>query len=142
MRVFDDRMKQLCLHPTKPPGQFSTLPEHIASEKINAVERGIDWLLGRTRTIGPKTNAWTLGCVSARGVQAVRASCTACCSFPTNIPAMEIEASLRTAHANQCYRLQSLRKLIRAPAAKQQQFEFLEEHPLIRNLASTEVLFV
>lgn len=134
VRIFDGHMKQLCLHPTKPPGQFSTLPEHIASEKINAVERGIDWLLDRTEIIGPATHAWALGCVSSRGVQAARVL-QGLLRLPEKHRSEEIEAACDIAHANQCYRLKPLRKLIKHAASKQQHFEFLEEHPLIRNLS-------
>ncbi len=40
-----------------------------------------------------------------------------------------------TAHANQCYRLANIRELIQHAGAKQQQFGFLDEHPIIRNLS-------
>lgn len=72
VRIYDRDMKLICTHAAQPLGQFSTRPEHIASEKISAVERGIDWLLQKTEFIGPKTHAWSVGCVATRGVQATR----------------------------------------------------------------------
>ncbi len=46
-----------------------------------------------------------------------------------------IEAACEIAHANGCYQLRPLRRLIEHHAAKQQSFGFLDEHPLIRNLS-------
>jgi hypothetical protein len=51
-------METICIHATQALGKFSTLREHIASEKISPVERGADWLLGKVSLIGPKTQAW------------------------------------------------------------------------------------
>lgn len=57
VRVFNDRMEIICTHATQPNGKFSTLPEHIASEKISPVQRGADWLLQKVGHIGPHTRA-------------------------------------------------------------------------------------
>ena len=47
-----------------------------------------------------------------------------------------LEVACDIAHANQCYRLRSLRQLIKRQEDQQREFEFLEEHPLIRNLST------
>ena len=134
VRVFNEQMETICVHATQPAGKFSTLPEHIASEKISPVERGADWLLSRAGFIGPKTQAWAYGCVAARGVEAVRVL-YGLLDLGNKHPCQLIEQACDTAHANHCYRLASLRKLIKHRDAKQQQFEFLEKHPIIRNLS-------
>lgn len=134
VRIYDDQMKPICSHATKSPGKFSTHPEHIASQKISDVERGIDWLLDKTEFIGPKSYAWALGCVSHRGIQAARVL-RGLLTFTRKYRSGQLEAACEVAHANQCYRLQSIRKLIEHADSKQQQFEFLDEHPLIRNLS-------
>jgi hypothetical protein len=128
-------MKLVCTHATKPPGKFSTHPEHIASQKISEVERGMDWLLDKTQLIGPKTHKWALGCVAHRGVQAARVI-RGLLSLTRKHRSQQLEAACGIAHANQCYRLQSVRKLAERNEAQQQQFEFLDEHPLIRNLST------
>ena len=134
VRIYDDRMKLVCSHAAKPAGKFSTHPEHIASEKISDVERGINWLLDKTERVGPKTYAWALGCVSNRGVPAARVL-QGLLRLTGKHRSQHIEAACDIAHANQCYRLRSVRKLIERGEAKQLEFEFLEEHPLIRNLS-------
>lgn len=134
VRVFNDRLETICVHATQPPGKFSTLREHLASEKIHPVERGADWLLERAGFIGPKTHAWALGCVALRGVEAIRVL-YGLLNLSKQHASPQIEQACGTAHANGCYRLATLRELIRRQGAQQQSFEFLEEHPLIRNLS-------
>lgn len=134
VRIYDSQMKLVCSHATKPPGVFSTHREHIASQKISGIERGTDWLLEKTRRIGPKTHAWSIGCVAARGIQATRVL-QGLLSLPTRYRSQQIEAACDVAHANQCYRLKSIRRLIALASPRQQEFPFLDDHPLIRNLS-------
>ncbi len=67
VRMLNDRMEVICTHATQPPGTFSTLPEHIASEKISPVERGTEWLLEKVSYIGPNTRKWSHGLVADTG---------------------------------------------------------------------------
>jgi hypothetical protein len=134
VRVFDDRMNLICTHVKQSEGKFSTHREHIASEKISPVERGTDWLLQKTWKIGPQTKAWTIGLVANRGVQAVRVL-HGLLNLSHKHSSQEIEQACQTAHANGCYRLKSIRQLIQHGADQQQSFEFVQEHPLIRNLS-------
>jgi hypothetical protein len=46
-----------------------------------------------------------------------------------------IEQACGTAHSYGEYRLVTIRKLIKHAGSDQQAFEFLEEHPIIRNLS-------
>ena len=47
----------------------------------------------------------------------------------------EIEKACETAHSYQAYGLTTLRKLIKHSAPKQEELEFIDEHPIIRNLS-------
>lgn len=134
VRIYDEQLRPICVHALKPPGKFSTHPEHLASEKISAVERGLDWQLAKIALVGAKTHAWAVGCVAARGVQASRVL-QGLMALTRKHRSELIEGACDTAHANQCYRLQSLRRLLGRAEAKQGSFEFLEDHRLIRNLA-------
>jgi hypothetical protein len=44
-------MEQIAQHTRHDPGRFSTDMKHISSKKINGVERGTVWLLGRASLI-------------------------------------------------------------------------------------------
>ena len=115
-------------------GRFSTLLEHIASEKISPVERGTEWLLSKVRYIGPHTRQWSLGLVASRGIEAVRVL-HGLMNLSNKHASHEIERACEIAHSYQEYRLATIRKLIQHTAPKQEEFEFLKEHPIIRNLS-------
>jgi transposase len=134
VRIYTDSMKLICTHAKAPLGKSSTLPQHIASEKISAVERGTDWLLQKVGIIGPETRTWSQGLVATRGVQSVRVL-QGLLALSGKHPSSAIEQACRTAHSYGEYRLSSIRKLIKHAGPEQQQFEFLEDHPIIRNLS-------
>jgi len=134
VRVFNDNRQQICVHATMAPGQFSTLSEHIASEKIHPIERGTDWLLKKAENIGKNTLNWSQGLVAHRGIEAIRVL-YGLLALSNKHSSSAIERACEIAHANGCYKLQPLRKLIEHTEAKQQQFDFLDQHPLIRNLS-------
>ena len=127
-------MASIWRHAAVPQGKFSTHREHIASEKISPIERGTDWLLQKVGHIGPKTREWSQGLVANRGVQAVRVL-HGLLNLIDKHPSSVIEQACELAHAGGSYRLATIRKLIQHCGAKQGQFEFLEEHPIIRNLS-------
>ena len=134
VRILNDRMELVCVHPTQPKGKFSTLPEHIASEKISGVERGADWLLQKVSFIGPHTEKWAVACLANRGIEAVRVL-QGLLSLTRKHPSNVVEKACETAESYQEYRLATIRKLIKHAAPKQEEFEFLDQHPIIRNLA-------
>lgn len=134
VRVFNHRLELICTHARQGEGKFSTLREHLASEKIHPVERGADWLLQKAGFIGPNTRKWSHGLLAHRGVQAIRVL-HGLLNLSHKHPSRVIEQACETAHANGCYRLRSIRQLIKHRVAQQQPFEFLNEHPIIRNLS-------
>jgi hypothetical protein len=134
VRVLNHRLEVICTHVTQPMGKFSTLAEHLAAEKINSVERGTDWLLGKVRYIGPHTRQWSLGLVAARGIEAVRVL-QGLISLANKHPSDAIEQACQIAHSYREYRLATIRQLIQRAAPKQEEFDFITEHPLIRNLS-------
>ena len=134
VRIMNDRMEVICIHAKQPKGKFSTHPEHIASEKISPVERGTEWLLQQVAHVGPHTRQWSVALVAARGVQAVRVL-YGLLAMTEQHSCSAIEEACETAHSYGEYRLATLRKLIRHAAPKQESFSFIEDHPMIRNLA-------
>ena len=134
VRVLNDRMETICTHATQTQGKFSTLPEHIASEKISPVERGTEWLLKKVSYVGINTRNWSHGLVAARGVEAVRVL-HGLLNLSRKYPSAVLERACETAHSYGEYRLATIRKLIKHSAPKQGEFEFLDQHPLIRNLS-------
>ncbi len=134
VRIYSDSMKPICTHARAAQGKFSTLSQHIASEKISVVERGTEWLLQKVGIIGPQTRAWSRALVAARGVQSVRVL-QGLLNLSGKHSSESIEQACRTAHSYGEYRLATIRKLIKHAGPDQEQFEFLEDHPIIRNLS-------
>ncbi len=123
------------MHVRLEPGRFSTRHEHIASEKISGLERGVAWHLARVRRIGPHSARWAEALLESRGVEAVRAL-IGLQSLAGKHPAAAIERACQIATGYGAYHLRSLRALIDRDVPRQESLPFLSEHPLIRPLSS------
>jgi transposase len=134
VRVLNGRMEQIALHAKQQPGRFSTRGEHIPGEKVSGVERGATWWLARAALIGDQTGRWAAETVQKRGVQAVRVL-MGLVALAEKHPHAAIERACETARSYQAYQLRTVRLLAQKEAAKQSEFEFMDEHPIIRSLA-------
>lgn len=135
VRVFNERFTPITVPAQQLPGKFSTHSQHIVTEKINAVERGAEYLLFKVRRFDVACTRWAETMLERRGVEGVRvlhrllhlakkhgsdAICKACAA----------------AHAHSEYRLRTVRALLKRQDVTQSVFEFMEEHPLIRPLSA------
>jgi len=134
VRVFNDRWEQVAVHAKAEPGRFRTVAEHIPREKVSAVERGTDALLRRIALIGPHTRQWAEATTQARGVEAVRVL-VGLKHLAGMHESEALEEACRVALTHGAYRLRSIRQLLKRRSAEQHQFDFLEEHPIIRPLS-------
>lgn len=132
VRLFNDRQDQIALHPQHEPGRFSTSQKHIASEKVNSIERGTAWILGKIRLIGPHCGEWAEACLQDRGIEGVRAL-QGLLSLTHRHPATSVDRACEIAHSHSAYRLRIVRRLINRDEPKQ--LAFVESDPLIRPLA-------
>jgi transposase len=135
VRIFNVRMEQIALHARQAPGKFSTQDRHLHARKFSGVERGATWWLMKVSQIGPETQAWAAAMLHSRGVAGVRVL-MGLWQLAGRHPHAEVEGACRTAHSYGAYRLRTLRELLRRRAPLQAQFEFLDEHPVIRPLVS------
>ena len=134
VRVFNDRWEQIAVHAKAEPGKFRTAPEHIPLKKISSVERGTDAILRQVATIGPQTRQWAEALTQARGVEAVRVL-VGLKHLAGKHTSEALEEACRVALTYGAYRLRTIRHLLAQRAPEQRQFEFLEEHPIIRPLS-------
>ena len=134
VRIFNDRLQQIAIHVRHEVGRFSTLDEHIVTEKIAGVERGAEWLLKKAGRIGPHAGQWAESMLAERGIQGVRVlvGLTALAHRHTDD---QIEQACQIAQSHGAYRLRALRELIKRTAPKQEQFEFIDHHPIIRSIS-------
>jgi transposase len=134
VRLFNQRFEQLAVHVQREPGRFSTHEQHIPAEKISGVERGTTWMLERICLVGPHAARWAEGVLETRGVEGVRVL-QGLLSLAKRHHVDQIERACDIAQSYGAYRLRTLRQLIDRDQPKQQQFAFMDEHPLIRPLS-------
>jgi len=134
VRVFNDRWEQVAVHAKAEPGRFRTSAEHIPKEKVSAVERGTDALLRQVAAIGPHARDWSRAMVQARGVEGVRVL-VGLKALAHKHPSAALEQACQTALTYGAYRLRTIRQLLKRQASPQKEFDFIQEHPVIRPLS-------
>jgi len=132
VRILNAQFAEIRLHARQEPGRFRTAQADISSKKIARVESGATALLNRVRKIGPHAARWAETVLKERSIAGVRVlvgllDLTRWHSFA------DIERACEQACAQSAYYLWHLRGLLKEPV-KQEQFEFMAEHPIIRNL--------
>jgi transposase len=135
VRLLDQKMRPIAMHAQRPPGTFSTLPVHIVPEKISGIERGTTWLLRRVEYIGPYATQWAQSMLQNRGIEGCRVL-MGLLSLTNKHRRDQIEHACQAAQGHGAYRLRSLRQLIEHshPPVVQQNFEFVQQHAIIRDL--------
>ena len=134
VRVFNHRFEQIAMHVKHEPGQFSTESRHIPRQKRSGIERGATHLLNRASLIGMNTGRWAEQMVQQRGVQGVRVL-MGLLNLANRHSYDQIEQACEIALTHGAYRLRTIRELIKRQGDKQEQFEFIDEHPIIRSLS-------
>jgi len=134
VRIFNDRWDSITVHAKAEPGRFRTAPEHIPKEKFSSVERGTKAMLERIALIGTHTSQWAQAMTQARGVEAVRVL-VGLKALAGKHSTEDLESACEKALAHGAYRLRAIRELIKRNSDKQQQFDFIEHHPVIRPLS-------
>jgi transposase len=134
VRIYNDQWEQIAVHAKAEPGRFRTAGEHIPKEKVSAVERGTDALLRQVAAIGPQTRQWAEATTQARGVEGVRVL-VGLKNLAGKHDSSALEEACRVALSHGAYRLKTVRELLKRQGREQHQFEFLQEHPIIRPLS-------
>jgi len=134
VRIFNHQFEEIRVHVKQSTkGRFSTHPSDIAPEKISGMERGTEWLLRRAGTIGEHADRWAREVIGSRGIEGIRAV-IGLLSLVDRQPCQLIDKACEIAVSYGAYRLKNIRHLIKHQAPKQEQLEFMQEHPLIRNM--------
>ena len=134
VRVFNHRFEQITVHARHEPGRFSTQGRHIDPRKCSPIERGASHLLSRAGRIGPASARWAEQVIAQRGVQGVRVV-MGLLSLAERHPCDRVEQACEIALTHGAYRLGTLRRLIQRQGDRQEQFRFIDEHPIIRSLS-------
>ncbi len=134
VRVSNQRFEQIAVHTRHEPGRFRTQPSHVPKEKRSGIERGATYLLNKAGLIGPQTGQWAAQVVHQRGIEGVRVL-MGLLNLAKRHPGDQIENACEIALTHGAYRLRTIRELIKRQGDKQEQFEFIDEHPIIRSLS-------
>ncbi|HBZ55326.1 MAG TPA: IS21 family transposase [Syntrophobacteraceae bacterium] len=134
VRILNHQMEQIALHVQTEPGRFQTQSEHLHSTKISSVERGATWLLKRVELLGPSAEAWSKAMLTVRGIQGVRVL-VGLLSLAHTHPVGSIDRACQTALSHGAFRLRTLRTVLKRGGSTQEEFAFLDEHPIIRDLS-------
>jgi transposase len=133
VRIFNSRWEQIAIHVRHEQGRFSTQGQHVPQEKINGLERGAEYLLGKVSLIGEQSQQWAQAMLTARGVEGTRVL-QGLLALARKHTSESLEKACEIALSHSCYRLRTIRQLLQRPGAIQEPLPFLDEHPLIRPL--------
>ena len=134
VRIFNHQFHQVEFHARQEPGKFSTHDRNIPAQKRSGIERGAAYNLNKASLIGPQTGRWAEQMVQQRGIEGVRVL-LGLLALSKRHPAGTIERACETALSHGAYRLRTIRELIQRQGDRQEQFEFIDEHPIIRSLS-------
>ena len=135
VRVYNKRLEQIAVHAQRQPGQFSTQGPHIDARKISGLERGTGWLLRQASSIGDNAEKWAAEMLLDRGVAGLRVL-QGLIHLVNRHDSASIDRACRIALTHRAFRLRAIRELIKRGGDPQGQFEFLDEHEIIRDLSN------
>lgn len=134
VRIFNHRFEEIRVHVKgQTKGRFTTHPADVAPEKISGIERGTEWLLRRASSIGRHADRWAQDVIHSRGIEGMR-SVMGLLSLVNRHTRQSIDKACEIALSYGAYRLRNIRQLLKRQAPQQEQLEFTEEHPIIRNM--------
>lgn len=132
MRVFNQRREPIAVHALAEPGKFTTDPTHLHSPYRRVVQQSLEQLLDRARLIGVQVGSWAEAMVQQRGSIGTRVL-LGLLALAQKHPVKALEQAAQQALHHGTWRLRDLRALLEQ-ASPTPQLDFLETHPLIRNL--------
>lgn len=138
VRLFNERMEPIAVHVRQAPGKFKTDPAHIHDHKRTLIERGADWMLDRCRLLGPGAGTWAEKLYQRRGPECLRVL-QGLLALAEKHPTPQLDQACQLALTHDAWHLRDVRELLARPVA-QEQFGFIETHPLIRDLSAYDNL--
>ena len=139
VRIFNCRMEQIIVHVQVEPGKFQTLQEHIHPQKRSRIEKGTVWLLRKASLIGINADKWAQAMLESRGIPGIRVL-VGLLNLVNKHDSDSIDKACEIALTHNAFRLKTIRALIQRGGCKQQELEFIDEHPIIRSMSDYEAI--
>ena len=136
VRLFNEKWEQVAVHARTEPGKFRTDSNHIPKKRVSCIERGANVLLKELAIVGNAVKGWSEAMLQARGVEGIRVL-QGLKALASKHDTNQLNAACETAMSYGALRLRTIRQLLkrRGEIQQQKQFDFLEEHPVIRPLS-------
>ena len=132
VRLSTERGEPLRMYARLEPGRF-TDPLGVGGGR-GSLEANLDYWLKRAGELGEPVARWAHGLVEQRGPAAIR-SLMGLVALHEVHSFKALNTACATALSRGVWRLRDLRQLLERPTGVQTQLDFMEDHPLIRNLA-------
>ena len=132
IRIYTLKMELITVHVRTEPGLSRTEDAHIHPLKRRLADRGTVYLLERCQSFGPNVGAWAMAMHRHRGIEAIRVL-QGLLALTRKIPVASLEAAAAKALQRAGWKLGDLKQALTEPA-NVVQIDFLETHPLIREM--------
>jgi hypothetical protein len=135
VRVYNQRFEKIKSLPRLPKGTFSScLPSRLRQLTTG---RNLDSLLEQAARMGMQCGKWAHALIENRGPLAIRVL-MGLLSLKKKHSPQSIDHACGLALSHGVYRLRGVRRLMEIPT-EHETFEFMDSHPLIRDMAEYEV---
>jgi transposase len=139
VKIFNHKMESIATHVQVEPGTFQTQELHLHAKKISQVEQGTVSLLRRAALLGAHAEQWSRQMLAVRGIPGVRVL-IGLLSLTHQYSRGQIDHACEVALTHGAVWLKTIRQLLQQGGPTQEQFAFLEEHPIIRQLSDYQAI--
>jgi transposase len=139
VRIYTLAMEPVTAHVRAETGRSATEDAHIHPLKRRIADRGVSYLIERCEGIGPLAGAWAMAMHKHRGIEGVRVL-QGLLSLARKNPIERLERAAGKALERAGWRLGDVRAALSEPA-NVIQVDFLEAHPLIREMSAYRIPF-
>lgn len=131
VRVFNRDFEQIALLPRQQAGQFSSTLG-ARGRRCTNVQRDMTWYLQRSAKLGPNCGLWAVEVMAAKDQRGIRVV-QGLLALRKRYAQRQIDKACELALSHGAFHLRDIKRLLERPQA-QKSFEFMDEHPLIRDM--------
>jgi transposase len=139
VRMYTLKMAPIAVHTRAESGRSASEPAHLHPLKRRIADRGVAYLLERCQDIGPCAGAWAQAMYKHRGLEGVRVL-QGLLALARQQPTDQLELAAGKALQRAGWRLRDVKDALHEPA-NVVQVDFLETHPLIRDMSAYRIPF-
>jgi transposase len=130
VRIYNPRFEQISVLARRPPGTFSSALGPRG--RSTTIEYNVAYWIGRAMHMGQACGRWATELIGQRGEQGIRVL-QGLLGLSRNHSWRHLDEACKRASDHGAYRLRDIKRLLARPL-EQDTFEFMDKHPLIRNL--------